>query len=717
MSWDTPRVTGDVYEAADHNTTIDQIKAKALLVGGTLDGTTIAGATPLKFGLTPTVVDPLTQGSIYWKASSLTPTVQCDVDVEVPIGQKEVRRVYNPSASTIAKGAAVYTLNTTNGAGVVAVALAQANLLSTSDVLGLVAAPILPLAVGWVVVRGTVSNLNTSGYSAVGVGLYLDAITVGALTETLPISPNFECRVGRVLIKDGSNGRINVRIFRTLALDNLADVSVPSPVANQLLKFNGVSWVAADSSSVSSAGGTDLFPTGNHALPIEGMSVAAVCEVTYTAHGMASGASVFFRGITQANWTILNSTATVPKKYVITVTGLNTFTIPVNSQTFGAYVPATDPGTYAIGKWVSAPDTTITTQTDSADSTGNTEVLMAEFVTPLPLGRTDITGGEWGFKTWCYSSSATDTNVIVIHVAKMATNGTIADLFTVTTADLGTTTSLSQISSVQPAYTILATDRLVIQYWAKSDRGTGVRSLYMTHNGTTNYSYVKTPISLGHASLGQLTYATAGHTGFAPIDAPTFTGIPAAATAAVGTDTTQLATTAFVKAAKTIYDYVTLYATGAMIPKTYPPAVFDQDETSTNKNNFVYGSFPTSDNNTNLQWLVNFPADWSSTGNIEATFIWTGAAGSGTVLWQLYGLLFPDSALLDTAVPQIGADVEDTYLHTGDLMVSPATTAAPITSVGTGGNTAIIKVKRNSGTKAEAAQLIAVRIKFIRTLA
>jgi len=36
-------------------------------------------------------------------------------------------------------------------------------------------------------------------------------------------------------------------------------------------------------------------------------------------------------------------------------------------------------------------------------------------------------------------------------------------------------------------------------------------------------------------------------TGYAPLNSPTFTGIPAAPTASTGTNTTQLATTAFVQ--------------------------------------------------------------------------------------------------------------------------------------------------------------------------
>lgn len=49
-----------------------------------------------------------------------------------------------------------------------------------------------------------------------------------------------------------------------------------------------------------------------------------------------------------------------------------------------------------------------------------------------------------------------------------------------------------------------------------------------------------------HNDLGNLTYASAGHTGFAPEASPSLTGTPLAPTAAVDTDTTQIATTAFV---------------------------------------------------------------------------------------------------------------------------------------------------------------------------
>jgi hypothetical protein len=490
---------------------------------GNIDGVTLAATDPLKFGLTPTVPGTVDVGMIYWKATEVTPTIQLRTDVALPLGQKDFRRVYNPSASdTIPRGAAVYTLGVGGTPTIASVGLAQANASSTAFALGLTAEAIAPLSSGFVVVRGHVGELDTSAYDgAAGDVLYLSATTPGAVTSIAPSAPDLHVRVGRLIVKN-VNGKVNVRSQQIYALNDLTDVSVPAPVASQLLKFDGVSWVAADSATVSSAGGTDFYPTGNHAVQIEGLlSSGVVTIVTATGHGMETGAYIFFFGITTpAAWAVLNGATTTPitpKPHVITYIDVDHISIAVNSSAFAAYVPASDAGTYAFGKLQSVPDVTIPTQTDSADSTGNVEVLMSSFTTAAPLGRTSITAGEWVFKTWCYASSNTDVNTVVIVVSKMSAIGTRTELFRVATADLTTVNVLSQISTIQGAYAVLATDRLVIAYYAKSDRGGGsYRTLFMTHNGTTNYSYVKTPLSLGHASLGQLQYADAGHVGFAP---------------------------------------------------------------------------------------------------------------------------------------------------------------------------------------------------------
>jgi len=520
MAWDTPRVNGDIHYAADHNTEIDEIKSKALLVGGTLDGNLMSGTTPVLFDIAfPRNATPAV-GSIFWEADNETATIQLHADCDLPIGLRELRRVYNPTGSTMLKGSAVYT----NGIGgtptVVAVALAQANAAATSIVLGVLSDDIEATHTGFCTVRGHVC-IDTSAFDgAAGDSLYLSETVAGGLTSTPPISPNLLIRMGRLIVKDVEpDGKINVRLTTLYALGTLSDVSVPSPVANQILKFNGVSWVAADTTTVSSAGGTDFYLTGNHANPIEGISRAAAAVVTWTGHGQSTGASCAFWGITQADWTALNSTAAVPIWYKITVTSVDAFTIAVNTSGYAApYNPAVDNGTVSIGIIQNSPDTAIVTQTDSADAGSSTgEVLMTTFQTPLPLGRTVLTGGEWVFKTWCYASSATDVNTIVIRVYKRDTAGAETQLFYAETADLGIVNTLSQITVINGSFATLVTDHLVVKYFAKSNRAAaGVRRLYLTHNGTDKYSFVKTPLSLSHASLDFLQYSNAGHVGFAP---------------------------------------------------------------------------------------------------------------------------------------------------------------------------------------------------------
>jgi hypothetical protein len=74
---------------------------------------------------------------------------------------------------------------------------------------------------------------------------------------------------------------------------------------------------------------------------IGGLSKAAACVVTWTAHGLATGDHVSFQGITQADW----STALNGLSFPIIVLTANTFSIPVNTASIAvAYNASTDPG-------------------------------------------------------------------------------------------------------------------------------------------------------------------------------------------------------------------------------------------------------------------------------------------------------------------------------------------------------------------------------------
>jgi hypothetical protein len=170
------------------------------------------------------------------------------------------------------------------------------------------------------------------------------------------------------------------------------------------------------------------------------------------------------------------------------------------------------------------------------------------------------------------------------------------------------------------------------------------------------------------------------------------------------------------------YAQITLMPGGSMVPTTNP-ATLDQAETSTNKNNYIYGKFTLAgEASENLQWLVDFPADWDPTsatlGVISVQFIWLPLAGANDVKWQISGKLLPNGDPIDVALATIGS-VEDTVLSVGQIHVTAATTPALVTSAGGGGNTALFKVTRIAPAGTDDTSdiyLLGVRIKFIRTV-
>jgi hypothetical protein len=165
-----------------------------------------------------------------------------------------------------------------------------------------------------------------------------------------------------------------------------------------------------------------------------------------------------------------------------------------------------------------------------------------------------------------------------------------------------------------------------------------------------------------------------------------------------------------------VYGYLTLMAGSAMVTTTNPTTMY-QMETTTNKNNAIAINFTDGGSEVG-EWVVDFPADWNYSANVIFTPVWTAHAGTGTVKFDVAGKLFPDDAAMDTALASIGTST-DTLLSSGDIHVAPDTTGAAITSVGTGGNTAIIKVTRDSATDtlSGTAELIGLRIKYSRILA
>ena len=116
--------------------------------------------------------------------------------------------VHNATGSTLSKGKAVY-VSGTHASGKPQVTLADADGSGTVPAIGLIYSDILDGADGNVAISGTLSNLNTSAYSA-GDILYLSA-TAGDLTITRPTTDAEKVQnVGFVTRSHASSGSLVV---------------------------------------------------------------------------------------------------------------------------------------------------------------------------------------------------------------------------------------------------------------------------------------------------------------------------------------------------------------------------------------------------------------------------------------------------------------------------------------------------------------------------
>jgi hypothetical protein len=124
-----------------------------------------------------------------------------DVPVLVP--------VKNTTASTIARGAPVYATGTVGSTSTIEIAPADADTAATMPSIGLTDSSLAPNATGYVVVVGTISGVDTSGYT-INAPVYVST-TAGQLTGTKPTGASELIQnIGRVTRVQQNSGEILV---------------------------------------------------------------------------------------------------------------------------------------------------------------------------------------------------------------------------------------------------------------------------------------------------------------------------------------------------------------------------------------------------------------------------------------------------------------------------------------------------------------------------
>jgi hypothetical protein len=140
-------------------------------------------------------------------------------------------------------------------------------------------------------------------------------------------------------------------------------------------------------------------------------------------------------------------------------------------------------------------------QVDSDNAALDT-VLIETYASPVVgLNTLQIDAGEWTFNFYAGTSTNTGTNMIRVQVYSR-TGSTETLLFSLNTIDLsGNALNLYTTRTVQPAFVVTDTSRLIVKVYALTIGSTTPHYIYFSHNGTSNYSNIVTPILLKHNEL------------------------------------------------------------------------------------------------------------------------------------------------------------------------------------------------------------------------
>jgi hypothetical protein len=143
--------------------------------------------------------------------------------------------VRNQSGSTIAAGSIVYISGATGNRPLITLAQAN-NDANSAQTIGFVKTSIANNGFGYVIVRGELENIDTSALTE-GAQLYLSPTTAGTWTTTKPSAPQHLVYVGIVIRSHPTLGTILVAVQNGYELGEIHDVALSSPANNDLLAY------------------------------------------------------------------------------------------------------------------------------------------------------------------------------------------------------------------------------------------------------------------------------------------------------------------------------------------------------------------------------------------------------------------------------------------------------------------------------------------------
>ena len=451
--------------------------------------------------------------------------------------------VRNQSGSTIPAGSIVYISGATGNRPLITLAQAN-NDANSAQTMGFTKTAIANNGFGYVIVRGELENIDTSALTE-GVQLYLSPTTAGTWTTTKPSAPQHLVYVGIVIRSHPTLGVILVAVQNGYELEELHDVKITSVSDGQVLKYDSAQglWVnGTDSSGVAwgnitgtLSSQTDLqtaldgkYSTSNPAGYITSSALSpyltsATAASTYqTISGMssylttASAASTYYPLTNPSGYITSSALAGYATESWVTA-GF----YPLSSNPAGYLTSASLSG-YATESWVtgqlgsylttSAAASTYLTQSNAA-STYQTIAGMSSYLTTASAASTYQTIS--GMSSYLTTASAASTYFTIANAANKA--------------DLASPVFTGNPTAPTPAT-------------ADNDTSIATTAFVKAQGYLTS-----APVTSVAGKTGAVTLDVGDVSGAAPLASPSLTGTPTAPTAAAATNTTQIATTAFVQ--------------------------------------------------------------------------------------------------------------------------------------------------------------------------
>jgi hypothetical protein len=185
----------------------------ALATGATLNNPLISNYEDRTATSPPSYAD----GRLWYDSANHALSIYNDVTNNiVHLGEEVQLKVINNTGSSIPNGSPVYITSTSSGQTYPNIALAKADTITTSNVIGLTNGAIANGAAGYVTTIGLLSPATTGAFT-VGDVLYLSPYSAGQIMNTLPPT-GYPVRLGIVAYANNPNGAIYITKTNVYAL-------------------------------------------------------------------------------------------------------------------------------------------------------------------------------------------------------------------------------------------------------------------------------------------------------------------------------------------------------------------------------------------------------------------------------------------------------------------------------------------------------------------